>query len=241
MGKNRTVQKTRVKNLKNKMDENIEVDYDEASDLENDNDLNQVNESSHKCTAKSNSRNLRNFENFSEDVEENGDDGENIGLESDMGLKTPRKSFHKNQIKSNSPDFSNHVEFSGGEAAGDENVNGDEGEGNTQFPSQTSSHEHVLTSKGAKTSIRKKGKPSGTTESPEDVINEKVPQKTKSYNTTPRSKSQDDHKEADEAHNSDAEVNQDPAPSAIKIPKPTSKRKIREGNRDGIELEDDKD
>ena len=60
------------------MDDNIEVDYDEVSDLENDNDPNQVNESSHKGTAKSNSRNLKIFENFSEDVEENGDNGENI-------------------------------------------------------------------------------------------------------------------------------------------------------------------
>jgi hypothetical protein len=59
MGKNRTVQKTRVKNLKTRMDDNIEVDYDEVSDLENDNDPNQVNESSHKGTAKSNSRNLK--------------------------------------------------------------------------------------------------------------------------------------------------------------------------------------
>jgi hypothetical protein len=39
----------------------IEVDYDEASDLENDKDPNQVNKSSHKGTAESNTQKSQKF------------------------------------------------------------------------------------------------------------------------------------------------------------------------------------
>jgi len=58
MGKNRTVQKTRVKNLENRMEELFEVDYEEESDLENDGDPNQVHISSHIDTSESNPQNL---------------------------------------------------------------------------------------------------------------------------------------------------------------------------------------
>ena len=115
MGKNKTVQKTRVKNLEIRMEEIVPVDYEEESDLENDSDPNQVHTSSHIDTSKSNSGNSSNSE-FSKSFEKgNGDDGENDALRSRNGFKKTKNSSQNNQSDPKSPKISGKDVFPGGQ------------------------------------------------------------------------------------------------------------------------------
>jgi hypothetical protein len=75
MGKNRTVQKSRVKILKIRIVGDDRVDYDEASDLENDKTLTRSINLPIKAQQNRILKNPKNFENFTVNFKRDEDDG----------------------------------------------------------------------------------------------------------------------------------------------------------------------
>jgi len=241
MGKNQTVQKTRVKILKYRMEEIVPVDYDEESGLENDSDSYKVHKSSHIDPSKSNSPNSSNSKLSNNFENGKGENGEKDVSRSEKGSKKPQNSSRNNQSNPISPKFSKVDDFPGGQPKESDIDERETGGKNSQVLPQADSYSLKSQTKSGSAPIGKKGRPNLNSDLSENVESAKAHKKAQASIAIPQSGYHNSQEETEYLQTSDSDEDRKLAHVAYDDPGRISKRKFSEGNELGNKAEDDKD